>query len=232
MSTLLLRLAAPMQSYGIGSKFDIRTTERVPTKSAVVGLLAAALGRTRDQGLDDLNKSLRFGVRTEREGSLLRDYHTAKSQKSAYVTHRYYLCDAVFLVGLQGEDALLEELAQALVRPAFPLFLGRRSCPVEGKLVLGIQHGVALEDALAQAPRLVASKTRTPQALRLQTEAGNGEPGSFLIRDVPLSFDPYKRQHGLRRVKEWKTNPAAMDGLEALDEPATAHDAFAQLGGE
>ena len=54
MSTLLLRLAAPLQAWGINSKFDIRKTEREPSKSGVVGLLAAALGRRRDESLDDL----------------------------------------------------------------------------------------------------------------------------------------------------------------------------------
>ena len=46
MSTLLLRLAAPMQAWGAEAKFDRRTTQREPTKSGVTGLVAAALGRT------------------------------------------------------------------------------------------------------------------------------------------------------------------------------------------
>lgn len=44
MATLLLRLAAPLQSWGSDSKFETRKTGREPTKSGVVGLLAAALG--------------------------------------------------------------------------------------------------------------------------------------------------------------------------------------------
>ena len=61
MSTLLLRLAAPLQAWGINSKFDIRKTEREPSKSGVIGLLAAALGRRRDESLDDLT-ALTFGI--------------------------------------------------------------------------------------------------------------------------------------------------------------------------
>ena len=45
MMTLLLRLAGPMQSWGTASKFRERDTGREPSKSGVVGLLAAALGR-------------------------------------------------------------------------------------------------------------------------------------------------------------------------------------------
>ena len=58
MATLLLRLAAPMQSWGIDSKFDTRKTNREPTKSGVIGLLAAALGlrRDADQALERLNR--------------------------------------------------------------------------------------------------------------------------------------------------------------------------------
>ena len=99
MSTLLLRLAAPLQAWGINSKFDIRKTEREPSKSGVVGLLAAALGRRRDESLDDL-AALKFGIRSDKEGELLKDFHMVlKDKKTSYVTTRYYLADAIFLVG-------------------------------------------------------------------------------------------------------------------------------------
>lgn len=80
MATLLLRLTAPLQSWGADSKFEIRKTNREPTKSGVVGLLAAAMGLRRDdtQGLQVLNR-LRFGVRVDQEGTFLVDYHTANN---------------------------------------------------------------------------------------------------------------------------------------------------------
>lgn len=119
MATLLLRLAAPLQSWGSDSKFETRKTDREPTKSGVVGLLAAALGLRRDdtEGLARLN-GLRFAVRADQEGSLLVDFHTAKSRDTSYVTYRHYLQDAVFLAGLESEDeALLRELEAALRHP-------------------------------------------------------------------------------------------------------------------
>jgi CRISPR system Cascade subunit CasD len=154
MSTLLLRLAAPMQGWGVDT-FERRGTERIPTKSGVVGLLASALGRRRNESIDDLTK-LRFGVRVDREGTLLRDFHTARSQKSAYVTIRYYLSDAVFLVGLEGNKAFLYEIEYALRHPVFPLYLGRRSCPPEGKLSLGVREDKTLLQALKEEPWLVS----------------------------------------------------------------------------
>ena len=96
MPTLLLRLAAPLQSWGANSKFEIRTTEKMPTKSGVVGMLAAALGLGRDADLSALN-ALKFGVRADREGEDITDFHMAHSEKSSYVTYRHYLSDAVFL---------------------------------------------------------------------------------------------------------------------------------------
>ena len=126
MATLLLRLAAPLQAWGADSKFETRKTGREPTKSGVIGLLAAALGVRRDEAeaLARLT-GLRFGVRVEREGQLLVDYHTAKTQdeKTSYVTYRHYLQDAVFLAGMESEDtALLQQLQQALLHPVFPLY--------------------------------------------------------------------------------------------------------------
>ena len=141
MSTLLLRLAGPMQSWGTDSKFDVRRTGREPSKSGVIGLVAAALGIARQdrEALQTLN-GLRFGVRVDREGAMLRDYHIARTAKDvAYVTHRYYLSDAEFVAGLESDDrALLARIAQALQAPAFPLYLGRRSCPPVGRVFLKI----------------------------------------------------------------------------------------------
>jgi CRISPR system Cascade subunit CasD len=140
MSTLLIRLAAPLQAWGVDAKFDRRLTERVPTKSGILGLAAAALGRRRNESLEEL-QALRFGVRVDRQGVLMRDYHTAKSVKAAYVTNRYYLSDAVFLAGLEGDGILLEEIEHALQHPVFPLFLGRRSClPREGCLLASVRE--------------------------------------------------------------------------------------------
>ena len=97
MSTLLLRLAAPLQAWGTDSKFEIRRTNREPSKSGVIGMLAAALGLPRNADLSEL-ATLHFGVRVDRNGEVIKDYHTAKGKK-AFVTERYYLSDAIFLVG-------------------------------------------------------------------------------------------------------------------------------------
>ncbi|MFF7504118.1 type I-E CRISPR-associated protein Cas5/CasD [Streptomyces lavendulae] len=76
---LLIRLAGPLQSWGLVSRFTRRDTHSRPTKSAVIGLCAAALGldRTADLNAEDLPLAeLRFGVRADRPGVPVRDYHT------------------------------------------------------------------------------------------------------------------------------------------------------------
>ncbi|MGI6142163.1 MAG: type I-E CRISPR-associated protein Cas5/CasD [Caldicoprobacterales bacterium] len=233
MSTLLLRLAAPMQGWGVDT-FERRGTERIPTKSGVVGLLASALGRRRNESIDDLTK-LRFGVRVDREGTLLRDFHTARSQKSAYVTIRYYLSDAVFLVGLEGNKAFLYEIEYALRHPVFPLYLGRRSCPPEGKLSLGVREDKTLLQALQEEPWLVSNyikmKEDTEVRLRIITDADSQSAGWHIQHDLPLSFDQSHRQYGFRRVSETDSiiiiNPKSQD---FITEESTNHDPMLELG--
>ena len=207
MSTLLLRLAAPLQSWGVNAKFEKRRTSRMPTKSGVLGLVAAALGiqRNDEEGLEKL-RSLRFGVRTDREGVLLRDFHTAKSEKAAYVTNRYYLSDAVFLAALEGEDPLLREIDTALHAPVFPLFLGRRACPPEGRVSLGIRNGKTLLDTLQEEPWLVSEwqqkKAKPNVRLRIIIDGSKQDGRAFYQQDIPLSFDQTHRRFGYRLVSE------------------------------
>ena len=148
-TTLLLRLAGPMQSWGVDSRFDQRDTGREPSKSGVLGLICAALGKPRDDkpgpwpSLAEL-AGLKMGVRVLREGTLRIDYQTAgggdfPGRKSygvwkasgvpggTVVSHRHYLADADFLVGLEGPLPLLRRIERALHEPVWPLSLGRKS---------------------------------------------------------------------------------------------------------
>lgn len=230
MATLLLRLAAPMQSWGADSKFDTRRTGREPTKSGVIGLLAAALGirRDADAEIQTLSAALRFGVRVDREGELLRDFHMAHSKKTTYLTNRYYLSDAVFLVGLESDDAaLLARLEDALRHPVFPLFLGRRSCPPTLPLSLGVRGGELLT-ALREEPRL-SHEGKRASSLRIVTDGVPGERDTGIQRDVPVSFDPRHRRFADRAVTQWGfvTPPG-----ETAAYPCTEHDPMSELGGE
>ena len=134
-----------------------------------------------------------------RGGCLL---YTSQGEKTAYVTERYYLCDAVFLVGLESEDReFLQSLEQALRAPAFPLFLGRRSCPPSLPIALGIREGSLVEE-LKQEPwlasRWMQRQYRERPLLRLMTDSGCGGRKMGIQRDFPAvsytHLDVYKRQ--------------------------------------
>ena len=184
MPTLLLRLAGPMQSWGTTSRFDERDTQLEPSKSGVVGLICAALGRDRAERVDDL-AALRMGVRVDREGLLMRDYQTAtgvliatgKLGKHPVVSPRYYLADAAFLVGLEGPDLeWLSTLKAALRAPHWPVALGRKAFVPASPVWLddapfhGLHPG-RLEDALREQPRIAPPRReQRGQALRCVLE--------------------------------------------------------------
>ena len=236
MSTLLLRLSAPLQAWGYESKFETRRTSREPTKSGVIGLLASALGRSRDESVQDLNE-LSFGVRVDHEGELLHDYHTVKLNESkTYVTHRYYLSDAVFLVGLESDnEELLQKLNNAVLSPAFPLFLGRRSCPPTLPLSLGIRECSLLE-ALQSEPWLISQymqkklKNRSDFKLRIITDSDPKDSRAVRQKDVAVSFDPRKRQYGYRPIVEHTPITMVNKNYE-FPEYNTEHDVMAELTG-
>ena len=225
MNTLLIRLAAPLQSWGIESKFDTRRTAREPSKSGVIGLVAASLGikRYEDDKICELSK-LRLGVRVDKEGVLVKDYQTVDGGKSKYVTYRHYLSDAVFVVGLESEDIeLLAKIEEALAHPAYPLFLGRRSCPPTGRLCMGIRNG-SLHEVLADLEKVPLqyeySTYNKPQSIRIVMDSDDVHGGS-IVRDVPVSFSPEHRKFTFRRVCE---------SLISCDIATTDHDPMEELG--
>ena len=126
---LVLRLAGPMQSWGSSSRFTRRSTEAFPTKSGIVGLLAAAQGRRRTDPIEDL-VDLKMAVRVDQPGELLRDFHTAhRGVVSMPLSDRFYLSDAVFAAFVAGPEEIIDGLVDAIRCPRFPLYLGRRACP-------------------------------------------------------------------------------------------------------
>lgn len=86
MTTLLLRLVGPMQSWGTTSRFNQRDTGKEPSKSGVVGLLAAALGIDRENwtDLEPLTR-LFIGVRHDRPGVPKYDYQTVGQGTEKFV---------------------------------------------------------------------------------------------------------------------------------------------------
>lgn len=205
MSVLLLRLAGPMQSWGTQSRFSHRDTGLEPSRSGVIGLLCAALGRPRDHSLDDF-LPLKMAVRVDHEGRLMRDYHTAQNVRRADTTktlqetvlsERFYLADADFLVGLEGDSEFLMKLETAVRSPVWVLSLGRKSFVPSLPVAVGVNDGRLME-VLRSAPWRCRSREKPPKQLRFVVEVpyGEGEPRP----DVPLSFVSRDRKYVIRHV--------------------------------
>mgnify|MGYP000891685080 FL=1 len=211
MTVLLLRIAGPLQAWGVRSRFTVRSTELAPTRSGIIGMVAAAVGRRRTDPIEDL-LALRFGVRKDQPGRIIRDFHTARTldgKESMPLSNRYYLADAVFLAGIEGDRPLLEGIDEALQHPAFPLYLGRRSCPPTHPVSLGLREATLL-DALRAEPWLASPWFRKQQhshvfdaELLLDQEVVPAEERGAArgSRDVPVSFDPRRRDYDFRQVE-------------------------------
>lgn len=238
MTTLLLRLGAPLQSWGTSSRFVRRNTDRAPSRSGVLGLLAAAKGLRRTDPLEEL-LALRIGVRIDQPGQLERDFHTARTRDgstSMPLSYRFYLADAVFAVAVEGEQGLLESIEQALRSPVFPLFLGRRSCPPAGRLLHGLAGGTVRE-RLEQHPWLASPwvQRRHQSAtveLDIVVDCPPGEADAELVRDEPISFDPRERRYGWRSIHRTTVtvpNPAYRATTPAVDpfDPMAAFEGIA-----
>jgi CRISPR system Cascade subunit CasD len=238
MDTIILKFSGPLQSWGSGSNFETRDTARYPTKSAVIGLLGGALGYRREETekIQALNE-LSFGVRIEQRGSLLKDYHIARSAVQSYVTNRYYLQDAMFLVMLSHEDPdWVVGVRKALANPVFPLYMGRRSAPV----VSDFFQGVAKNDLLSvikshpwMASEWYQRKVSTQNksgTIMLDAYVDAGLLGDIsppmFQRDRVESFDSANRKHGFRAVRSLQVKIQLADTNNN-----TEHDAFQGIGG-
>lgn len=223
MATLLLRLVGPMQSWGTTSRFDQRDTGKEPSKSGVIGLLAAALGIERENWdkLKPLTR-LSMGVRHDRPGIPKRDYQTAgcaetdtiikadgTPSKDGVVSQRFYLADASFLVGLNGEDRnLLETIHEGLRDPIWPLALGRKSYVPSEPIWLesGIQEA-PLRKALAQWPWIGTLRKWEILPEKLLVSFESEDDSGVLKMDQPLSSFA-ERRFGARLVRsEWTPFP-------------------------
>lgn len=186
MQCLVFRLYGTMASWGSTAIGGVRPTRTMPSRSAVLGLLAAAQGVRRDQEeeLSRLNASVHIAVKCEAPGCLLRDYHTAQvpgSERKAIWPHRKaelenghkdvntilstrdYRVDGHWLVALTltGQAAYsLEAFRDALNEPVFPLYLGRKSCPLSAPVHPVISEAGSVHWALCDYAHPIAYDER------------------------------------------------------------------------
>lgn len=200
---LVLKLQGVMQAWGGHTYEDFRHTELIPTRSALLGLLAACLGIDRNDSdrLEALAASVLIAVRMDREPLRITDFHTVmearkvdgKPNKFPVVSRREYLCDAEYTVSLEiREDAAYDAdaLRQALEKPVYTPFLGRRSCPISRPLLEGIVEATDFEAAfdLIEPGKGVIYSEQKPSAAATR----------YRLRDIPLYGR--KRQFASRQL--------------------------------
>lgn len=232
MKTILLKFAGPLQSWGTSSRFEIRETDKYPSKSAVIGMISACLGylRSDDDKIKALNE-LGFAVRVDQPGTLLRDFHIAKqykadnSVKQTYVTNRYYLQDAIFVVAIGSNNSeLIDEIVNALKNPYFQPFLGRRSLPVTADYFINVFERPII-DCLQQFPWQGKSKNEV-KLLDFYADSKLIENGMRLLKqDSVISFSQKHRKYGFRSITHFKRE------LNQIADAISEHDAFSIFGG-
>ena len=192
---LVFTLAAPMGSFGDVAGHERRGSQLMPGRSAILGLIGAALGVRRADAVGQAALDVRqIAVATLASGTPLRDFHTAQAVPTARVkrpnsrrealaalrpednpilTTRDYLTDCAFAVALWGGDAAAVQ--QALKTPVFTPYLGRKSCPL----------------SMPMAPRRII--TETPALALAQIAVPPWLPEA---RPLHIASDPYPGQHG------------------------------------
>ncbi len=220
---LALLLDGPMQSWGHSSRFERRTTALHPTRSAVMGIIAAALGIDK-HGPEEAAQLAPFSAlratvitlprRSRREGDLpmqrLEDYHTVTGIRRAsgkvdadatVQTYRHYLLDARFGVLLEGSAALLNEIAAALRNPKWGVWLGRKCCLPASPLLVAVKpdQSQAWSELLRRAGYTGAE---TIAQFDCVLEAAAGDAGADVIDDTPVAFgNPIGERHAPRWIR-------------------------------
>ncbi|WP_282802293.1 type I-E CRISPR-associated protein Cas5/CasD [Secundilactobacillus kimchicus] len=207
MKTLTLRLTSPLQSYGNQASFSRRTTATYPSKSAVIGLISAALGYQRtDPRIQALNE-LAFAVRIDQPGRTLTDFQTVEWKKNTRkVTYRDYLQDAVFVVAFEGDDEQIEKISDALRHPVYQLYLGRRANVPAGPLSLTIHRNSQPVDVLKKMEWQASTwykKRQHEETITVELIADAKllpNQHEDLAKDRVISFDQRNRQLDYRPV--------------------------------
>ena len=193
MEYLVFRLYGPLASWGEAAVGETRPSASYPTRSAIIGLLAAALGvRRSDQNLqDELRDQVLVAIKQYTSGVLLKDYHTAqvpgrgfkmrlgtrrdelsapKPDLNTILSSREYRCEGYWVTAVQlRSDSRwsLEDLAGALSRPVYQPYLGRKSCPLAAPMMPRIVQADGLREALDSKFPAMTRLRKREEELRL-----------------------------------------------------------------
>ena len=231
MEHLTFRLYGPMASWGEIAVGESRHTDYYPSKSAIIGLLGAALGlrREEEEAHQNLANAYLQATKVLRSGQLLKDYHTAQAPDSAgkfryrtrrdeivkgrdrlgtVLSSREFLSDSHAVVSIRpGSKAnwSLSELAEALTKPKFHLYLGRKAFPLAAPLspqtgdfpdfrnALDSYELAPLVHAALDNPPAWMTDERWLPAQEVVRYYWEGEPQDFSSDTLSFPFDQVQR---------------------------------------
>lgn len=215
---LLFRLYGPLASWGEITVGEVRSSFERPSRSAVLGLVAAALGLRRDNEENQrrLARDYGYAVEVQSFGQPLRDYHTVqrppqrkgadyasrraellavpKEDLATTLSYRDYWQDASYIACLWIKHDVpiypLVEMAAALQRPHFVLYLGRKSCPpalpLQPQIVVADSVGQAFDNAVFMDGEILGP-LRTGERVRFSDEHLGDMAMKMVRRDQPDS---------------------------------------------
>ncbi len=186
---MVMVLDAAYQSWGENSRFMERTTGSIPSKSALIGMMCAAMGI--DRSMVEIQYSLATNkfdiVGIANRARLYRDYHTigggydpkknpgdvimtanGKISGEAAITHRYYLCDAKFVAIVTGNVEVLKIIGSALKHPVWGPWAGRKCCPFSDVIFRGVFE--TYDDAMKYVEGYFSSELKDGEKLFIKKD--------------------------------------------------------------
>lgn len=198
---IALRLEGALQSWGDHSKWDERDSGNFPTKSGVVGLIACAMGLSREnEKVVDLTRSFQMAVRADRPGTRIIDFNTVMGNPlytaggkrpqsaSTIVSHRCFLEDASFLALIEPSPEWIRLIIDSLKSPKWPIYLGRKSCvPSRPVLECVTEDYLSLADALTRFP--LCERSAAGEYIRYESDFPMPGASSYTRSDLLSSAD-------------------------------------------
>lgn len=207
---LILQLEGILQSWGESSKWNKRSTAGFPTKSGIVGMIGCAMGLTRDDPrIGEIAEKITIGIRSDRRGMVLDDFQTVQGMPDLYtadgkkrssntiVTPREYLCDASFMIVIDTDKELSDQIAEAFRNPVWPVYLGRKNCvPSKPVIVEKTDKYASIIEALKCHPKGCRSDINN----EYEIEVSKNDSGSYSRPDIPLGNREFRKRtvwHGM-----------------------------------
>ncbi len=200
---LAIKFQGLTQAWGGHTYEDLRHSEIIPTRSGVLGLLAACIGIDRSDinGLEALSTSISLAVRIDSKPTRIIDFHTVeearkvdgKPNKNPVVTRREYLCDALYTILVWNTiktGVSIDAIGKAIREPVYTPFLGRRSCSLGQPLFIGCITSSDPADAYRQL--------EPSGGVIYSDECINEDDAVWRLRDAPVYAR--KRQFASRKV--------------------------------